>query len=278
MSSATHTRQSYSGPIVDAHTHLQLPGLTPLRTAKNRGPYRPEDYLRRVANYNVRSVAALVIAPRADLPRTRRMNDRVLKLGETSHGRFFPVCSVHPADGEDAVGEIDRVARAGARALKLHPNTQQFDVADPSVREVVARATRRRLPVLFDAYSPFDANQAGKFVQLALQLPKARLILAHAHGPRFSELLVYDVLARYDWWKRNVWVDVSVAATLFASSPFSEQFVWILRKVGVDRLLFGSDYPLEEPGAAIRAVTRLGFRRAELSRILYQNAVGLFGL
>ena len=35
--------------------------------------------------------------------------------------------------------------------MKLHPNTQDFDVADPAVVTVVAEATALGLPVLFDS-------------------------------------------------------------------------------------------------------------------------------
>jgi hypothetical protein len=33
----------------------------------------------------------------------------------------------------------------------------------------------------------------------------------------------------------------------------------VLRKVGVDRVIFGGDYPLDEPTAAMRAVISRGF-------------------
>jgi predicted TIM-barrel fold metal-dependent hydrolase len=206
------------------------------------------------------------------------MNDRALALTGRGPTRFFPVCSVHPADGPSALAEVDRVARRGARGLKLHPNTQQFDVADRAVHDVVARATDHGLPVLFDAYSPFDADQPGKFVRLAMEVPKSRLILAHAHGPRFPDLLVYEILSRYDWWGRNVWIDLSATGPLLAKSPFRNQFVWVLRQVGIDRLVFGSDYPLDEPRSAVRAIAGMGFSPRELSRIFYANAVSLFGL
>jgi uncharacterized protein len=264
----------HSGPIVDAHTHPMFAGFPPIR----KQPHRPADYRRAVRGLDVRHAAALVMAPPAEPNRTQRMNDRVLALTDRGSPRFFPVCSVHPADGPFALKEIDRVALRGARGLKLHPNTQRFDVADPTVRDVVVRATERGLPVLFDAYSPFDADQPGKFVRLAMEVPKARLILAHAHGPRFPDLLVYEILSRYDWWGRNVWVDLSATGPLLARSPFREQFVWVLRQVGVDRLLFGSDYPLDDPGSAVRAIAGIGFSSNELTKIFHANAMSLFDL
>jgi uncharacterized protein len=237
-----------------------------------------EEYLRAAKGLDLRFAAAFVIAPRSDLPATRALNNKVLALAQASNSKFLPVCSVHPADGPEALLEIDRVANMGARAVKLHPNTQQFDVADPTVSAVVARATDHRLPVVFDGYSPFDADQPGKLLRVAIGTPEARLIVAHAYGPEFPRLLVYEVLARYPWWRRNVWVDLSATSPLLARGPFAEQFAWVCRRVGVDRLLFGSDYPMDEPSTALEALASYGFAKTELSAICYDNAAQLFGL
>jgi predicted TIM-barrel fold metal-dependent hydrolase len=140
---------------------------------------------------------------------------------------------------------------------------------------VVKKATDHGLPVLFDAYSPWDADQPGKFVDLAMAVPDARLILAHAHGPGFPQLLVYDIIGRYPGWQRNVWIDISVTGMMFAGGPFAEQFTWVLRKVGTDRTVFGSDFPLDDPLAAARAVAELGFTDAEQAAILHDNAASL---
>ena len=238
-------------------------------------PHPPEAYREIVRGSQVTHAAALTIAPRYDIARTRAANDAILRLAEDSGGFFFPVCSVHPADGLSALREIDRVAAEGAAWLKLHPTTQGFDVADPAVATVVRKAAAHGLPVLFDAYSPWDANQPGKFANLAMAVPGARLILAHAHGPGFAQLLVYDILARYPFWARNVWIDISVTGPMLAGGPFAEQFTWVLRKVGTDRVVFGSDYPVDDPLDAIRAVAGLGFTDAELAAILHDNAAAL---
>lgn len=118
------------------------------------------------------------------------------------------MCSEHPSDGDQALAEVERVAATGAKGLKLHPNTQGFDVADDEIRATV---------------------------QLAGDL--AQIILAHMHHTRFLDLLVYDVMAKYPWWTRNVWFDMSVAAAAFAGSPYQDQFAWVCRKLGTDRLL-----------------------------------------
>jgi hypothetical protein len=223
----------------------------------------------------VRRAAAVTIAHQGDLARTRARNSAVLSLARDSGDFFFPVCSVHPFDGLSALREIARVAAAGAAWLKLHPNRQNFDVADPKVLRVVRVAAEHGLPVLFDAYSPWDANQPGKFADLAIALPESRLILAHAHGPGFPQLLYYDVLARFPGWGRNVWIDISVTGPMLAGGPFAEQFAWVLRKLGTDRVVFGSDYPVDDPLAAIRGVVALGFTDDEQAAILHDNAAAL---
>jgi uncharacterized protein len=262
----------YDGPVIDAHTH---PMLYP--EGQIGQPHPPEDYRRRAQGSPVTQAAALVIAPRGDLPATRRRNDATLRLGSDSGGFFFPVCSVHPSDGAGALAEVERVAAAGSRWLKLHPNNQRFDVADPAVADVVRRATAAGLPVLFDAYAPWDADQPGKFVRLVQEVPEARLILAHAHGPSFPQLLVYALFDPYPWWRRQVWVDISATANLLAGGPFAEQFLWVLRKFGIDRVIYGSDYPIGDPVADLEAARSLGFSDAEQAAVLHDNAAALLG-
>ncbi len=261
----------YDGPIIDGHTHPML-GIGDQLVAE---PHPPERYRELVSGSAITRAAALVMAPRDDLTTTRARNDAVLKLAGDSGGFFFPVCSVHPSDGAAALDEIDRVAAGGCAWLKLHPITQEFDVADVAVTDVVARATERGLPVLFDAYSPLDADQPGKFVNLALAVPDSRLILAHAHGPGFPQLLFYEILARYPWWPRRVWIDISATALMLADGPFAEQFAWVLRKVGTDRIVFGSDFPIDEPAQAAEAVAGYRFTDAEQQAILHDNAAEL---
>jgi hypothetical protein len=261
----------YDGPIIDAHTHPMLDSESQIVAV----PHPPEAYRALVDGSRVSRAAAITIAQSGDMDRTRARNDALIKLAEDSGRFFFPVCSVHPSDGLAALREIDRVVAAGAAWLKLHPNTQRFDVADPAVAMVVRKAAEHGVPVLFDAYSPWDANQPGKFVNLAVAVPESRLILAHAHGPGFPQLLVYDIVARYPEWRRNVWIDISVTAAMLAGSPFAAQLVWVLRKVGVDRVVFGSDYPVDDPLTAIRGVAELGFTDDEQAAILHDNADAL---
>jgi uncharacterized protein len=261
----------YDGPIIDAHMHPMFAPDDQLAA----DPHPPEAYRTLMQGTAVTRAAAITVAPAGNMELTRTRNDSILKLAADSGGYFLPVCSVHPADGEAAVAELDRVAAAGSRWLKLHPISQSFDVADQAVTDIVRHASSLGLPVIFHADSPIDADEPGKFVKLALTVPDCRLILGHALGPSFPQLIVYSQLTRYTWWQRRVWVDISATVSMLADGPFADQFGWILRRIGIDRVLFGSNYPVDGPLEAIRATKNLGFTDAELQAVMHDNAAEL---
>lgn len=259
--------------IIDAHVHLQLSGWPSMID----GSHRPDQYATLIEDLSVEAYAVLVMAPRGDLDRCRAMNDAALAVA-TEDRRAFPLCSVHPADGAEALAEVDRVAAAGASGLKLHPNTQQFDVADDGVLEVVRRAGEHGMAVLFDSVALADPGQPEKFVQLSVAAPDTRIVLAHAFGPKFAQAVMFGVLARYPWAKRNVYLELSALAPMFAGSPFVEQISWLCRSHGLDRVLWGSDFPIYEPGEALSALDTYGFTPSERDQITAATAREVYRL
>jgi uncharacterized protein len=104
-------------------------------------------------------------------------NDRVMEAAAGSDGRLVAYCRVDPHD--DALAEAHRCLDAGARGIKLHPRAEQFTLSIPVVRELVALAHERRVPVLIHAGRGIPALGRDT-VRLSGEFPEARLILAHA--------------------------------------------------------------------------------------------------
>jgi uncharacterized protein len=67
-------------------------------------------------------------------------------------------------------------------------------------------------------------------------------------------------------------------ANTYAGSPVQNELVWTIRKVGTDRILFGTDWPVYTPAETIRAVKLMGITYAEQRQIFHDNAARLFGL
>ena len=88
----------------------------------------------------------------------------------------MPYCRVDPRDS--AVAEATRALDAGARGIKLHPRAERFGLDEPAVRDLVALAHERRVPVLIHAGRGIPAL-GQHTVALSGEFPDAKLILAH---------------------------------------------------------------------------------------------------
>jgi predicted TIM-barrel fold metal-dependent hydrolase len=92
----------------------------------------------------------------------------------------------------------------------------------------------------------------------------------------FREAVAYATLKKLGR-ASNVWFDISAIATTYVDSPVQAEFVWTMRTVGIDRILFGSDWPVDTPGVAAAAVRRLGLSEAEQRQVFHDNAAKLLG-
>jgi len=272
--SAAQADAGYHGPIVDVHAHIRFTDTDAVTSDQGKGtpPIAAVD-----DEAGVAQSALIVIARAGQIDKTRAQNDAVIAAAKASGGRFYPVASVHPADGVDAMAELDRMAAAGVKVIKLHPNTQNFDVSDPAVAAIVRHCGEKGLVILFDSYKPWDLSEMGKFLLLAATHPETRLILAHMGLSSFRETITFAQLRKLGI-GQNVYFDVSAIAVLYANSPIQPELVWTIRTIGVDHFLFGSDWPVDTPATAERAVRDLGFTADEQKRIFHDNAARLIGL
>lgn len=274
LASAAQADAGYHGPIIDAHAHIRFTDDDALKADQGKGT-APIAEIDDAAG--VTQSALIVIARAGQMDRTRAQNDAVIAAAKASGGRFYPVASVHPADGAAAMAELDRMAAAGVKVIKLHPNTQNFDVADPTVAAVVQHCGEKGLIVLFDSYKPWDLSEMGKFLVLAVTHPQAKLILAHMGFSTFREAIMYAQLPKLGM-AQNVYFDLSAIAVIYANSPVQPELVWTIRKVGVSHFLFGSDWPVDTPAVAEQAVRDMGFTADEQKMIFHDNAARLIGL
>jgi hypothetical protein len=167
-------------------------------------------------------------------------NDRVLAAAAESGGRLVAFCRVDPR--ADPVAEARRCLDAGAKGIKLHPRAERFTLSEPAVRDIVALAHERRVPVLIHAGRGIPALGQDT-VRLSGEFPDARLILAHA---AISDLAwLWRVLPEHpNLFVDTAWWDPSDMLAMFTLCP-------------PGNLLWASDSPYGRP--LISAVLHLRF-------------------
>ena len=173
-------------------------------------------------------------------------NDYVLKTARAYPNEFLAGVSINP-QRRDAVDEVHRCADAGASLVKVLPNAQQFDPADPRYKAFYRTLAERKLPFL--SHVGYEFSLIGKDQSLgdpdrlrtALD-EEVTVIAAHAcsYGLMLYEKFLptfHDLAKRYP----NFYADIS-ALTL----PNRLRMLLHLRRYPEihDRLLFGTDYPL----------------------------------
>ena len=258
----------YNGKILDPHIHVFFDERV-AKGAHKTNSATPKAV--RVLLNDTNTHAGLMVMATGSSSENAKQNDQIIVLAK-SIPNAFAVGSVNPNNKEAALKELERMVQKGVRWLKLHPNTQRFDVSDATVAQIVKRAGELGVPVTFDASMMLDADQLGKFLMLAITNPETDIVLAHMGGPRFDELSFLKAFEMYPWWQRNLWLDISFTLPLYARSPRRDSLIWTMRAVGMDRVLFASDYPASTPQDTKEAVESLSLSTEEQNNVFYGNA------
>ncbi|MFX0067938.1 MAG: amidohydrolase family protein [Candidatus Hodarchaeota archaeon] len=261
--------------VIDFHVHAQK--LNAILIGKSEF-VEEKVILKSMDDAGIDYSVLILMAKKGELDETKKMNDR---LGAICQGesRFIGFGSVHPLDGEAGLEEMDRCVKdLKLKGFKFHPGVQNFDVGEPMVIELFKKAAELDVPVLIDSCDARDATQNTKFFNIALACPDTKICFAHVGMHRFMDYFIFGFLRGTAVVKMDVYFDLTSSCSLFKDSPFQEQFLWITKLLGSDRLLFGSDFPGNSQKNSIDDVRGFGYPDDWLPKILGDNAAKLLRL
>lgn len=219
--------------------------------------------------------------------RIKRRNEWTCQMAQ-EHKKLVPFLSVDPIVGQEAMMEelLDKIDNYNARGLKIHPGEGYFFPDDQTLLPVYETLEKRGLPVIShggpDIANP-DPNYSrpGAFAKVTEKFPGLKLVIAHLGGRGFFDESV-EMARKYP----NIFFDTSAVIPgdkngepLQDLSPLSndEAVEWI-RKIGVDRVMFGSDYPWYHPQWGLKRFLKLDFSEEEKKALLAENARRILGL
>ncbi len=181
--------------------------------------------------------------------------------------------------GEAAARHLrEMVEQEGARGVKLHGAACGFAMGDERLWPVYAACQDLGVPVV--AHSGPDRGGRGfaeprAFAEALTAFPEARIVLAHLGGATWDQAL--EIAERFP----NAYFDCCeiIEWTRSEKGPSDEQLVRLIRDIGSERVMMGSDYPWYDLDQTIESVMRLPSLSAEeKAGILGANAVRILGL
>ena len=260
--------------IVDAHCHVwpdeiarkilatRPAGLDPVHDGTLDGLRRTMDR----AGVDM----ALTLAVANTGKTVRRTNEFI---GRVDRERFIPFGTVHP---ELTVEEnMAALTENGVVGVKLHTLFQDVAFADSSTREILTALAEHDVPVLSHVGSGGHAHENERGAPRSLnammkEIPNLRLIAAHYGG--------YKVLDEAERWSVGIDVHLETSWPPSMGTLAPDRVVSIMRRHGVDRIVYGSDWPMADPATEIAAIRDLGLAPGEVAGVLGDNILRLLRL
>ena len=176
--------------------------------------------------------------------------------------------TLHP-DSDSMEGDVEELLRLGLKGVKLHPDIQGVAIDDPRMERIYALC-EGRLPILMHTGdSRFDYSNPNRMKPILEKYRDLTVIGAH-----FGGWSVWEEAAAMLCGYEQFYVDCS--SSLYAMPP--EKARELIDVYGVDRVLFGTDYPMWEPEAEIDLFMRLPLTEDEREAILARNASRLLSI
>lgn len=186
-------------------------------------------------------------------------------------GKFYAFADIDtrntPAESVNAIRKA--IQEYGLDGIKIHPNNTGVDLDSEYNRPILAFAQEHKIPIVIHSYpnSERDRSAAYRIINILAQYPELTVIVSHMGAYQWEQLL-----------STRAYVDISAILPDYVRTYGIEKTNEILRKFGVDRLIFATDYPdsrIIEPGEIYDSyfdiLNQMDFTKEEAEKIAYGN-------
>ncbi len=268
---------SITREIIDVHTHI-WPDKIAIRAADNivnyysvprQGDGSVKGLFDGASRFdNIRFVISSATL-RPDRAHAMVGNDFLINAANDDN-RFIPLASFHPEMGfDESVSELERCKKLGAKGIKIHSDFQRFFIDDANAIEIYKEAARLSMPILFHVGDKnTDFSTPKRVCTVIEKVPELTVIAAHMCGYG-----VWDEAEDY-LIGSPVYTDTSEALLGMDGKGLYR----LIEKHGVNKVMFGSDYPLWNTDFAFEQLESIGLSESEKQLIYAGNAKKVFGV
>lgn len=250
-------------------------------TFENPGNGTIEDVLANMEDSGIDNTIMANFAPPRILDANNRWNLEMAEL----HSSLTALVSFHPEMEGCVPRLLEEYVEMGARGIKLHPMAQNFSPAHEGMHELYESCAELGFPIVFHCGRVSNAR-VNDFADLDSILPvveeydRIPFVLTHMADGNVDNVL------RLAKDHPHVYFDTSIVITGFPPIQQVNEPSWlndgevadILREIGAERVVFGSDYPWGSPSHDLERILGLPLDWADKQKILGGNAVKLFRL
>ncbi len=257
---------------IDCHDHIYNPRIA-ARAVKNVGEFydvgmnchgTSDELIEMSKTSPIKKfvVNAVALSPKP----VQKLNDYI--AAECSkHKEFVGLGTLHP-DMENMAEEIERMISLGLRGIKLHPDTQCFNMDSPQAMKMFERIGNK-LPVLIHCGDyRYDYSHPRRLANVLDAFPELTVVAAH-----FGAWSIFDQGIPY-LKDRKCYMDISSAMPFIDHS----RVLGYIKLYGADRLMFGSDFPMWNPVKEYNDFMQLELSDEEREKILWKNAAKVFNI
>jgi len=210
--------------------------------------------------------------------RLERRNTWTCELS-VEHPNLIPFINVDPLQDEKTMTDeiINRVNNNNVKGIKFHPNSQQCFPNDHRLWPAYQTSEKIGLPIIFHAgifATKIQYAQPKHFEEVLANFPDLVLVMAHL-GQGFLDETRY-LAKTYP----NLCFDCSaiVSATDSARGITDKELADLIKEIGIERVMFGSDFPFYDPADAVERLLKLDFNEVEKQMLLAGNAIRIYKL
>ncbi len=262
--------------LIDFHAHAfpdkvaekAIPKLAAIGQIENRGNGTVADLLAHMDEWGVDRSVILNIATNAH--QQTSVNNFAIDIHQ-NQPQLYALGSLHP-EADNIAAEARRLADAGIRGIKIHPDYVTTTVDDPKFDPIYSACVENNLFLVshagWDFISPdFIHCTPERIVRVMDKFPELRFVAAHMGSNR-----QWDDVERLLIGRDNLWIDTSLAVSFGLDKV---QCTRMLKNHNPERILFGSDFPWFTPADAKEYIESLELSDSLKAAIYSENALRL---